>query len=96
MKLLFLFLCLILSLPFSAAAEYRAFVLEIKNSDGDVIKTFQSSLDPDQYQGFYPLKNGETIIYTDTWMCFGRTENYQPICTSPHDLSRAPATAAAP
>lgn len=85
MKLFFIFACLTLNLCFSAHAEYRAFLLEVKNPDGAVVKTFKSSLDPDQYRGFYPLQDGESITYIDTWMCRGRTENFQPICASPRE-----------
>jgi len=65
-------------------------MLEIRNTDGTVVKTFKSTLDPDQYRGFYPLQDGEMITYIDTWMCFGRTENFQPICASPREEIQPP------
>lgn len=96
MKFTLVVSCLILSFTLSAHAEYRAFMLEVKDSAGLVVRTFKSSLDPDQYRGFYPLKDGESITYIDTWMCQGRTENFQPICASPResmgDAERLPAS----
>jgi hypothetical protein len=97
MKFTFAVICLILSFSISAQAEYRAFLLEVKDTNGTVVRTFKSSLDPDQYRAFYPLKDGESLSYIDTWMCQGRTGNFQPICTSPRevmgDAERMPASA---
>jgi hypothetical protein len=100
MKLLFSCACLILIFSLPAGAEYRAFLLQIKGAGGNVERTFKSSLDPDQYQGFFPLEQGENITYIDTWMCQGRTGNFQPICPSPHatveDSARLPASVSGP
>jgi hypothetical protein len=73
-------------LGFSAFAEYRAFLLEIKSADGQSTRTVKSNLDPLQYPAFYPLKTGETISYTDTWMCEGRTGG-KPLCKSPKEVA---------
>ncbi len=83
MRILFF---LILSIHIPAAAEYRMFLLQITGSDGKPKAQIRSNLDPDQYRGYYPLKEGETITYTDTWMCWDRT-NDKPACPSPRDLA---------
>jgi hypothetical protein len=74
------------SLPFFSNAEYRAFLLEIKSADGQNIRYVKSNLDPLQYPAFYPLREGESIAYRETWMCNGRTSN-QPPCKSPKELA---------
>lgn len=84
MRLLFFVLvCFILTSARPAAAEYRAFVLKIKSADGSV-KEVTSTLDPDQYPGFYPIKSTDKISYTQTWRCPGRTGDMQPICPDTH------------
>jgi hypothetical protein len=86
----------------TARAEYRVFLLKISktstepntnstaapNAPAESI-SFESTLDPEQYRGYYPLAANETITYTDTWRCRGRTDN-RPHCPNP----RAPAAAA--
>lgn len=73
---------LLISLP--SAAEYRMFLLQVTSADGTPGAQIPSNLDPDQYRGYHPLKEGETLSYIDTWMCRGRT-NEQPPCPSPRD-----------
>ena len=51
----------------------------------------ESTLDPEQYVGYYPLEQGEKIVYVDTWRCFGRTDG-KPHCPNP----RGPAAVTAP
>ena len=83
MKLLFLFLPLgILLAPLSGHAEYRVFRLEITSADGNV-KSFLSTLDPDQYRGYYPLRPDDKISYVETWMCTGRTGDFATLCENP-------------
>lgn len=43
----------------------------------------KSNLDPNQYGSYYPLAPGETISYTETWMCRGRTSNFMEVCANP-------------
>jgi len=72
-------------------AEYRAFQLQItKQTDKgpEVIKTFISTLDPDQYKDFHLLNEQEQITYIDTWMCQGRTDQYTPICPPPRSVEK--------
>lgn len=75
-----------------ALAEYRVFLLEITTPSSDPTqapekRSLASTLDPVQYRGFYPLEPGQTIFYTDTWLCPGRTGGFKPLCPNP----RAPA-----
>lgn len=67
----------------SAHAEYRVFTLMINNEKTNESRQFDSTLDPDQYQTFFPLKAGETIVYIDTWRCFGRTSGFKQLCAKP-------------
>jgi hypothetical protein len=46
-------------------------------------KLIQSTLDPNQYPGYYPLEKDESIVYVDTWKCPGRTGDYKPLCQRP-------------
>jgi len=71
---------------FPARAEYRVFLLQISSADGTDVKQIKSTLDPDQYRGYHPLKEGDRIFYTDTWMCRGRTSEL-PLCPSPRELA---------
>ena len=65
----------------SALAEYRVFNIQISNSAAT--RTIQSTLDPIQYKDLYPLAPDEVISYDDTWMCFGRTDNFLALCPNP-------------
>ena len=89
---------LLLLLSNSAHAEYRVFVLKIaKRAPASSAKAsadksppvsqdyrlVQSSLDPEQYRGFYPVGLDEDITYIDTWRCYGRTDNFKDFCPNP-------------
>ena len=89
MKAFFLF-SFVLSLFFTTIvhAEYRVFVLKISKPHTDKTKppierTQLSTLDPDQYRGYYPVESNEQIEYVDTWRCTGRTGDYQDYCPKP-------------
>jgi hypothetical protein len=43
----------------------------------------QSTLDPEQYRGYYPVGLDEDITYIDTWRCYGRTDNFKDLCPNP-------------
>lgn len=90
---LLLWLVLSLVTPLSALAEYRAFWIEIASPDGSQKKLVKSTLDPFQYIGYHPVPEGYSALYTETWMCKGRT-NGQTICPSPKELEaqRQPAS----
>lgn len=87
-----LFLTLMLSLLSPpAVAEYRVFVLRIEKRSpaGQVVATREtmSVLDPIQYRGYHSVAADETVTYTRTWRCRGRTSDFKAFCPDP----RAPA-----
>ncbi len=43
----------------------------------------ESTLDPEQYRYFYPVKADEEVTYIDTWRCYGRTDGFKPLCSNP-------------
>lgn len=70
-------------------AEYRVFTLHILNSKTQSTKQIETTLDPEQFIGFYPLANDEQISYIETWRCSGRTDSFKPHCNNPR-LNRVP------
>lgn len=64
-----------------ASAEYRVFDLRIFTDKSS--RTMASTLDPLQYKEYFPLQTDEKIEYTETWMCKGRTDQYQDLCPNP-------------
>lgn len=98
MKTLLFFVTFIV-LSVTASAEYRVFTLHISNQDQSQVKQVQTTLDPKQYIGFYPLSAGQKISYVETWRCFGRTDFFKPHCENPRlqpaagaNLDRKPAS----
>jgi hypothetical protein len=94
-KLWFHLLILICLLSASSQAEYRMFVLQVTNPDGSAGPQIMSNLDPDQYRGYHPMKEGEGLSYIDTWMCKGRT-NEMPPCPNPRDPANQAASVLPP
>lgn len=80
-------------LSLNAFAEYRVFTLMITNTKTGENRQFDSTLDPEQYLTFFTLKPDETISYTQTWRCKGRTSDFKAHCAQPE--KREPAQAAA-
>lgn len=66
-----------------AVAEYRAYELLISNVDKETQRRVITTLDPWQYPGYYPLNPGEVVEYVDSWMCWGSTHGFKPICPRP-------------
>jgi hypothetical protein len=76
-------------------AEYRVYVLEIESpsptaGEPPQKRTVQSTLDPEQYKGYYPVGSNETIRYTETWLCRGRTSHFQDFCPNPSQKAQIP------
>ena len=94
MRLVFIALALLLTLPVtrSAQAEYRVFRLVIKDVETKAQREVLSTLDPFQYVGYFPLKPGEGIDYVDTWRCFEDNGHFANYCPSPKTRSTASAT----
>jgi hypothetical protein len=82
-------------MPAFSHAEYRVFVLKISKrapagtaapasaEGGQGFRLVESTLDPEQYKGFYPIAPDEDITYIDTWRCYGRTGDFAPLCPNP-------------
>lgn len=82
-------LALILGLILPLAhAEYRAFELVITDSATGQERTEISTLDPNQYRGYHPVKSTETVSYRATWRCRGNTSNFKPVCKQPDRPAR--------
>ena len=74
-----------LSLLFASSvhAEYRAFELVITDPTSGQDRVAISTLDPNQYRRFYPIKLNEKITYRATWRCRGNTSGLKAICLKP-------------
>ena len=64
-------------------AEYRAFELVISDATTGGEKVVLSSLDPNQYRRYYPVKDEERVVYRATWMCRGNTSGFKSVCARP-------------
>lgn len=80
-------------ISFSAHAEYRAFELVITDSTSGQERIDISTLDPNQYRAYYPVKYTENVKYRATWRCKGNTSG-KPICAKPESPANKPAPAA--
>ncbi len=77
-----------------ALAEYRVFELTLRKGENQ--RVIASTLDPLQYPGYYPLQDGETVEYQQTWMCRGRTDNQLAFCPNPQKAQIPELPSAAP
>lgn len=64
-------------------AEYRAYVLQIKDRSNNRVTLIEHSLDPNQYKTVYGISSTQEITYIDTWLCPGRTNLNTQICNKP-------------
>ena len=92
---IFLLFPFLLLFSLTGQAEYRLFVLEISKPNEDktqppITRTVQSSLDPEQYRGYYPVAADETIRYVQTWKCKGPTYGDQDFCPNPSQKAQIP------
>lgn len=80
-----IFIALIMAIFFtnSVHAEYRVFTLHIENNKNQTVRQVETTLDPEQFIDFYPLKPDEKISYVETWRCQGRTDFFKPHCDNP-------------
>jgi hypothetical protein len=94
--LLPLLLLAVLSGP-KASAEYRAYQLNITDTEKNKSHLVMSTLDHLQYPRFHPLNKNEAIAYVDSWRCKGNMSNFRAICAKPEPASSlAPAPTTAP
>jgi hypothetical protein len=73
----------LLFISFRSAAEYRAFELVISDATSGRERVVISTLDPNQYRGYYPISPQEKVAYRTTWMCRGNTSDFRTICPNP-------------
>lgn len=78
----------------NAHSEYRVFDLLIENPSTQSSRHHISTLDPDQYPGYYPVNSGERVTYVQTWKCKGNTSEFRAIC--PPSSSAGPASPSNP
>lgn len=76
---------------YNAYSEYRVFrhkiLTKIEGESEPEVRYIESTLDPDQFVGYYPLSKNETITYVSTWKCRGRTSNFKRHCPNPKEKS---------
>lgn len=53
-------------------------------------RIIESTLDPNQYPGYYPLAPDESLEMITTWRCFGRTDSGRAFCPNPKEKVAAP------
>jgi hypothetical protein len=66
----------------SVQAEQRVYRLNIMKGETKV-REVTTTLDHIQYPDYYPLGAGETVQYAESWMCWGRSEAFEPPCSPP-------------
>lgn len=67
----------------SGWAEYRAFRLSITDPLNGTSRFVTSTLDHQQYGRYQYVRPTELIKIDATWMCYGRSEDFKPICPAP-------------
>lgn len=48
-------------------------------------RVVESTLDPDQYPGYYAIQANEKVEMITTWRCFGRTDEFKSFCPNPKE-----------
>lgn len=66
-----------------AVADYRAFQLAIVNVDTGLERPVISTLDQYQYPTYFNVRTNERVEYRQSWMCWGNSSNFRPICPNP-------------
>lgn len=68
------------------SARYRAYKIEIKDTISGEIFEIITSLSPEVYINYYEAnRNFREISIVSTWMCWGDTSGYKPICPNPRE-----------
>jgi hypothetical protein len=76
-----------------ANAEYRAFELNINDTEKGTTRIVKSTLDHLQYPKLHPVRKNEVIEYVDSWMCYENMSNFRPICAKPERTAASDSTA---
>lgn len=82
-------LTLLLLIHLMAHAEYRVFELVITNSATGQERVEISTLDPNQYRAYHPVKIEEKVQYRATWKCRGNTSR-KATCSPPDNATSNP------
>ena len=90
-------ICLVVIVqPGVAFAEYRVFQLRISKAAKTAaepaapgFREVLSTLDPEQYRGYYQVAADEEVKYVATWRCYGRT-NGRDLCPNPKAATENP------
>ena len=80
------FLLVLIFIPSVVCAEYRVFKLRIVNSKTQKSRVVHSTLDWLQYPQYHHLKRDEYVELVDHWMCWKRSDNFDPLCKRPVTL----------
>jgi hypothetical protein len=64
-------------------SEYRVYELRITNKKTNKSRTVYSTLDWIQYTDYHHLARDERIEMVDHWMCWKRSEGFNPLCKRP-------------
>ena len=64
-------------------SEYRVFKLRIVNTKTNKSRIVHSTLDWIQYPEYHHLLRDERIELVDHWMCWKRSDGFDPLCKRP-------------
>jgi len=79
-------LAVLVAAPLPARAEYRAYQLLITDTRTNQSRLMISTLDDIQYPDYHHLRRDEIVSIQATWMCWGRTDPFKPICRNPYEV----------
>lgn len=73
-------------LPASLDARYRVYNLVIKDVTSDEEHEVKTTLSPEVYYMYYEInRKFRKISVKSTWMCWGDTSNFKPLCEDPRE-----------
>lgn len=73
----------LLFVAFFAASEYRVYQLKITDTQTKKSREVLSTMMPQAYIVYYPIRSTEMVEIVDHWMCWKRSDGYQKPCTRP-------------
>jgi len=80
-------------LSFFAVSEYRVYQLKITDTKTSKSREVLSTMMPQAYIEYYPIRSSEMVEIVDHWMCWKRSDGYQKPCTRPFSgLVQSPKT----
>jgi len=76
-----------------AFAEYRVYQLKITDTQTQKSREVLTTMMPQGYIVYYPIRSTEMVEIVDHWMCWKRSDGYQKPCTRPFaDMAQSPKT----